>query len=92
MGEEALKLQARLGAIEFAICELTSMCYHLGGWTNAQVKARHDHWIALAQKSFAREGLDPAQTALLSGELEDALAALSGMIRAHLGTLLQRNG
>ena len=90
-GRGRAQLQARLCAIEFAICELAAMCYQMGGWTNAQVKERHDHWAALALSSFQLEGLDPAETALASGEVEDALVGLSGMIRSHLGTLLQRN-
>ncbi len=87
--EEIIKLHARLGAIEFAICEIAAMSYQVGGWTDAQVKERHDHWLGLA-RTTPMEGLDPADAALLSGEVEDALSALSAQIRTHLGTLLQK--
>jgi hypothetical protein len=92
LNKNALKVHARLCAIEFKICEVAAMCYQAGGWTDTQVKERHDQWLALARSTFPFEDhLDPAQAALLSGEFEDALSDLSSLIRLHLGTLLQKN-
>ena len=88
--EEIIKLQARLGAIEFAICEIAAMSYRLAGWTDAQVKDRHDDWVHLARSTPTPEGLDAPEAALISGEIEDALSRLSARIRTHLGTLLQQ--
>jgi hypothetical protein len=87
--EEIIRLEARLGAIEFAICEIAAMSYQIGGWTDAQVKERHDHWKNLAS-STPIDGLDAAEAAYICGEIEDALSALSALIRTHMATLLQK--
>jgi hypothetical protein len=79
-----------LGAIEFAICELSAMCYMMGHWTDAQINERHDHWRELARSSPI-EGLTPAEAALVSGELEDALSALSALIKLHMEKYLRQN-
>jgi hypothetical protein len=38
------------------------MSYQIGGWTDAQVKERHDHWKNLAS-STPIDGLDAAEAA-----------------------------
>jgi hypothetical protein len=88
--EEFIKLEARLGAIEVAICDLAAICYITGRWTDADIKQRHDLWSELARLSPI-EGLNPAEAALVSGELEDALSALSAMIRSHMAKYLRQN-
>ena len=89
--EAALKQQARLAAIEFAICDLSAMCYKLAGWTDGQVKERHDHWLELA-RNVNFDDATAAEAGLISGELEDALSDLSKLIRTHLGAFLKRSG
>jgi hypothetical protein len=81
-GEEAIQLQARLGAIEFAICELFSMVYELGKATPKYVHDRHDNWIKLVSERGV-EGVTPVESDLLSGELETALRDLAKMIETH---------
>jgi hypothetical protein len=88
--EEFIKLEARLGAIEVAICDLAAICYITGRWTDAHIKQRHDLWSELARLSPV-EGLNPAEAALVSGELEDALSVLSAMIRSHMAEYLRQN-
>ena len=79
--EEALKLSARLSAIEYALCELFSVVYQ--NLPAHMVHARHDHWVELAREQ-AVSGLDPVQSDLLAGELENALHDLSRLIESHV--------
>jgi hypothetical protein len=82
MNEEyAIELNARLSAIEFAICEIFSVVYLKV--PARQIHARHDHWLELARQQGV-PGLDPAQSDLLSGELENALHDLSRLIETHV--------
>jgi hypothetical protein len=80
--EDEIKNQARLGAIEFALCELFAMIYQGGNATSGYVHGRHDHWIDIA-RSQGVAGVDHAQSDLLSGELENALRDLSRLIETH---------
>ena len=88
--EDRIKLEARLGAIEFAICDIAAMGYMMGGWTAKQINERHEHWNDLVRSALI-EGMPPAEAGLISGELEDALAALSAMIRSHMAEYLRQN-
>lgn len=81
MDEEAIRLQARLVAIEFAICELFSASYVAA--TPADVHKRHDQWIEFVRKRPV-QGYDPAMSDLLAGEVENALRELLEMIESHV--------
>jgi hypothetical protein len=83
MNEEAtLKLEARLGAIEFALCEIFSVIY--GKLPAPQIHARHDQWIELLRAQGGLKDLHPVESDMLSGELENALRDLSAMIESHV--------
>lgn len=75
MTEEALKLDARLGAIEYALCELFSVVY--AGLPATQIHARHDRWTAPAREQSI-------QSDQVASELKNALHDLSRLIEAHV--------
>jgi hypothetical protein len=79
--EEAIKLQARLVAIEYAICELYSAFYR--GVQPADVHQRHDQLVGYFRKQPV-PGHDPAMSDLLAGEAETALRELLTRIELHV--------
>jgi hypothetical protein len=81
INEKALKLEARLSAIEFAICELFSAFYQ--NVPAKQIHERHDALLRMLQKRGVA-GADPAVSDLLSAEAENALRELIGLIELHV--------
>jgi hypothetical protein len=80
MDEQAIKLGARLVAMEFAICELFSAFYqHMPA---AQIHARHDQWIEFLRQRGV-PGVDAAMSDLMAAETETALRELLGLIELH---------
>jgi len=80
MDEQAIKLGARLAAMEFAICELFSAFYqHVPA---AQIHARHDQWIEFL-KQRGVPGVDAAMSDLMAAVVETALRELLGLIESH---------
>ena len=80
MDEEAIKLEARLCAIEFLICDLFSAAYR--GMKASDVHRRHDQLTEYFRKQ-AVPGCDPAMSDLLAGEVETALRGLLAEIESH---------
>jgi hypothetical protein len=58
--KDRIKLEARLGAIEFAICDIAAIGYMMGGWTAKQINERYEHWNDLV-RSAPIEGMPPAE-------------------------------
>jgi hypothetical protein len=79
--EEAVKLQARLVAMEFAICELFSAIYR--NVKPADIYRRHDRLIEYF-RNRPGPGDDPAMADLLAGEVEIALHRLLSEIESHM--------
>jgi hypothetical protein len=79
--ERAVKLEARLAAIEFMICELFSAAYHRV--PAEQVHLRHDQLLGELRKRGVR-GLDPAMSDLFSAEAENALRDLTRQIESYV--------
>jgi hypothetical protein len=71
--ERATKLEARLCAIEFAICELFSVFYL--GVPARQIHKRHDALLKQFQR-HAVSGVDPVVSDLLSAEAENAFRSI----------------
>ena len=78
--ERAVKLEARLAAIEFMICELFSAVYRQIPAT--AVHQRHDQLLE-ALRTRGVSDLDPALSDLLSAEAEIALRDLTRQIESY---------
>jgi hypothetical protein len=87
--EEAVKLGARLVAIEYAICELFSAVYR--DIKPKDIHQRHDQLIEYFRKR-PMKGDDPAMSDLLSGEVEIALHRLLTKIESHMKLPRRRRG
>jgi hypothetical protein len=79
--EEAVKLEARLIAMEYAICDLFSAVYR--GFNPKDIHDRHDQLVKFFQTRTV-PGHDPAMSDLLSGEVEIALHRLLTKIESHM--------
>jgi hypothetical protein len=79
--ENAVKLEARLCAIEFAICELFSAFY--SKLPAREIHKRHDQLLAAMRKRGVR-GVDPAVSDLLSAEAETALHELLSDLETYV--------
>jgi hypothetical protein len=79
--EEAVKLEARLVAIEYATCDLFSAVYR--GVKPKDIHRRHDQLVEYFRKQPV-PGNDPAMSDLLSGEVEIALHRLLTAIESHM--------
>ena len=78
--ENALKLEARLCAIEFAICDLFSV-FNLN-MSAKQIHQRHDQLLKRFQERGVT-GVDPVMSDLIAGDAENALRELLGLIELH---------
>jgi hypothetical protein len=85
--EEAVKLQARLVAMEYAICDLFSAIYR--GQKPRDIHQRHDQLIEFF-RTRSVPGHDPAMSDLLAGEVEIALRELLTRIELHMRIPRQR--
>ncbi|HZP70715.1 MAG TPA: hypothetical protein VFB29_12295 [Pseudolabrys sp.] len=75
MDHKTLKLEARLGAIEYMIAELFKKTYAMNGTPLKQVRKDHEQF----RKHLRRMSLpipDPAMSDLTAGELMDAFENL----------------
>jgi hypothetical protein len=78
--EESIRLQARLVAIEYAICDLFSSVYRRVD--PAAVHRRHDQLVEFFRTRTV-SGCDPASSDLIAGEAELALRELLTLIELH---------
>jgi hypothetical protein len=71
MDEKAIKLEARLGAIEYMIGELFKMVYRLGGATPAMVVESHEKFREYL-RTMPMPTTDPALSDLVAAEIQEA--------------------
>jgi hypothetical protein len=84
MNEDAVKLETRLSALEYLLCQLYVNILKVSGVTPEKLDASHADMLArLGRQTFA--GLDAAQSDLAASEFEDAIRALLAMQREMLG-------
>jgi hypothetical protein len=79
--EVAVKLEARLCAIEFAICELFSAFY--SNLSAETIHKRHDSLLEAMRKRGV-SGIEPVESDLLSAEAENALRELTTLIESYV--------
>jgi hypothetical protein len=91
MTEDEIKLEARLFAIEAAVCQLlVALLFQSDDDPLAALEIQRKQWLAGAkQKTFPELG-DPALSDLMSAELEAAVDRLAGMEEALLKDMLRR--
>lgn len=90
MDEKGIRLEARLGAIEYMIAHLHKV---LHGAIGATPEMTEDA-IQQFEKSLENEtfpALDPASSDLVAGEIQDAFRHLLGVIR-EVGGLARKSG
>jgi hypothetical protein len=81
--DQTIKLEARLAAIEYLLCDLWAKHYRLIGVSNDQIKRAHLRAVeALRSETFPGEGA--ALSDLAAGELEDAVSRLLAIQREML--------
>jgi hypothetical protein len=85
--EQALKLQARLVAIEYMIAHLVSHQYKVDGATPETIAQGHARLRGFAREWSFPELNDPAYSDLLASEIEAALDALLAKVE---GVALQQ--
>jgi hypothetical protein len=82
--EDAIKLEMRLNAIEYLLCQLWVNILKNAGATEEKFDESSQAMLAhLKTQTFP--GLDPGWSDLAAGELEEAVARLVGMQREMLG-------
>jgi hypothetical protein len=84
MNEDAVKLEARISAIEYLLCQYWVNILKFTGITQAKLDASHADLIGrLGRQTFP--GLDAAQSDLAASEFEAAVRAILAMQREMLG-------
>jgi hypothetical protein len=73
MSPTEVELLARVSVIEYLVAQLFNMKYLRDGLSMEQVKEEHRK-VKNLMKRQTNPGFDAAQSALLAGEMEDALA------------------
>ena len=81
MNEDALKMEARLIAIEYMIANLYGMFCLANGATREEIETSLDQYLdQIRGETF--EGVDPAQSDLLAAALEEAFERLMNQMRS----------
>jgi hypothetical protein len=81
MDEKAIKLEARLGAIEYMLAELFKMVYLISGATPEMVESSHEK-LREHLRTMAMPTTDPAISDLAAAEIQEAHEHLLKMIAA----------
>ncbi len=79
MDENAIKLEARLTAIELLLVNAFQISYRLANASDQDVQASHDRILEILQTDSVT-GLDPALSDLWSAELEVAVRRLLSLL------------
>jgi hypothetical protein len=84
MDEATIKIEARLAAIEHMLVNSFAILYRATGTSPDVIKIIHENARStLSQTTFP--GLDPAQSDLAAGEIQDAVDGLIQMIEETVG-------
>ena len=73
LSEHEVEVLARISVLEYLIAQLFIMKYLTDGLSMEQIKEEHRKLRSLMMRQ-TNPGFDAAQSALLAGEMEDALA------------------
>lgn len=79
MNQEAFNLEVRLTALEYLVLRLYALTYIANNQSQEKIKEGHGRMLAhFRTQKFPSN--DPAMSGLISGELEDRLTSLLGVI------------
>lgn len=80
MDTDRIKLEARLFASEYLLCNLYTMLFRGSPDPNAAMEAFAGE-LRRHMENFAVAGLEPVQSDVFAGEVRDAIEILTGQLR-----------